>query len=181
MPALAGSLQAAVNTDMSIGLVRIRVRVRVRVTVTVTVTVRANPNPNPNPNQVAVNTDMSIGLAILVGFLSVAVTVALWCGLLQRLMQAGGILQEAADAARSLPALVLLLPPLLMLGLGLLFCYYIYVALLLASAGHSTRGLMHFDRHLQLYFLYHSLGLLWTAEALLHLGFCSTSGIVVRW
>jgi len=40
---------------------------------------------------------------------------------------------------------------------------------------------MHFDRHLQLYFLYHSLGLLWTAEALLHLGFCSTSGIVVRW
>ena len=127
--------------------------------------------------QVAVNTDMSIGLAILVGFLSVAVTVALWCGLLQRLMQAGGILQEAADAARSLPALVLLLPPLLMLGLGartltltrtrtltltlsitltltrlgLLFCYYIYVALLLASAGHSTRGLMHFDRHLQLY------------------------------
>ena len=51
--------------------------------------------------QVAVNTDMSIGLAILVGFLSVAVTVALWCGLLQRLMQAGGILQEAADAARS--------------------------------------------------------------------------------
>ena len=131
--------------------------------------------------QVAVNTDMSIGLAILVGFLSVAVTVALWCGLLQRLMQAGGILQEAADAARSLPALVLLLPPLLMLALGLLFCYYIYVALLLASAGHSTRGLMHFDRHLQLYFLYHSLGLLWTAEALLHLGFCSTSGIVVRW
>ena len=110
------------------GLVRVRVGVRV------TVTVRANPNPNPNPNQVAVNTDMSIGLAILVGFLSVAVTVALWCGLLQRLMQAGGILQEAADAARSLPALVLLLPPLLMLGLGLLFCYYIYVALLLASA-----------------------------------------------
>ena len=40
---------------------------------------------------------------------------------------------------------------------------------------------MHFDRHLQLYFLYHSLGLLWTAEALLHLGFCSTSGVVVRW
>jgi hypothetical protein len=131
--------------------------------------------------QVAVNTDMSIGLAILVGFLSVGVTVALWCGLLQRLMQAGGILQEAADAARSVPALVLLLPPLLMLGLGLLFGYYIYVALLLASAGHTTRGLMHYEHHLQLYFVYHTMGLLWTAEALLHLGFCATSGIVVRW
>ena len=131
--------------------------------------------------QVAVNTDMSIGLAILVGFLSVGVTVALWCGLLQRLMQAGGILQEAAEAAKSLPALVLLLPPLLMLGLGLLFGYYIYVALLLASAGHTTRGLMHYEHHLQLYFVYHTLGLLWTAEALLHLSFCTTSGIVVRW
>merc|ERR1740115_349569 len=131
--------------------------------------------------QVAVNTDMSVGLAILVGFLSVGVTVALWCGLLQRLMQAGGILQEAAEAAKSLPALVLLLPPLLMLGLGLLFGYYIYVALLLASAGHTTRGLMHYEHHLQLYFVYHTLGLLWTAEALLHLSFCTTSGIVVRW
>jgi len=131
--------------------------------------------------QVAVNTDMSIGLAILVGFLSVGVTVALWCGLLQRLLQAGGILQEAADAAKALPALVLLLPPLLMLGLGLLFGYYIYVALLLASAGHTTRGLMHYEHHLQLYFVYHTVGLLWTAEALLHLGFCATSGIVVRW
>mmetsp|Transcript_65959 Transcript_65959/g.159105 ORF Transcript_65959/g.159105 Transcript_65959/m.159105 type:complete len:652 (+) Transcript_65959:77-2032(+) len=131
--------------------------------------------------QVAVNTDMSIGLAILVGFLSVGVTVALWCGLLQRLMQAGGILQEAAEAAKSLPALVLLLPPLLMLGLGLLFGYYIYIALLLASAGHTTRGLMHYEHHLQLYFVYHTLGLLWTAEALLHLSFCTTSGIVVRW
>jgi len=131
--------------------------------------------------QVAVNTDMSVGLAIIVGFLSIGVTVALWCGLLQRLMQAGGILQEAADAARSLPALVLLLPPLLMLGLGLLFSYYIYVALLLASAGHTTRGLMHYEHRLQLYFVYHTVGLLWTAEALLHLGFCATSGIVVRW
>ena len=131
--------------------------------------------------QVAVNTDMSVGLAILVGFLSIGVTVALWCGLLQRLMQAGGILQEAADAAKSLPALVLLLPPLLMLGLGLLFGYYIYIALLLASAGHTTRGLMHYEHHLQLYFVYHTAGLLWTAEALLHLSFCATSGIVVRW
>ena len=40
---------------------------------------------------------------------------------------------------------------------------------------------MHYEHHLQLYFVYHTVGLLWTAEALLHLGFCATSGIVVRW
>jgi hypothetical protein len=124
---------------------------------------------------------MSVGLAILVGFLSIGVTVALWCGLLQRLMQAGGILQEAADAAKSLPSLVLLLPPLLLAGLLLLFAHYIYIALLLASSGSPNRGLMHYDRSLQLYFLYHTIGLLWTAEAWLHLGFCAASGIVVRW
>jgi len=131
--------------------------------------------------EVAVNIDMSVGLAILVGFLSIGVTVALWCGLLQRLMQAGGILQEAADAAKSLPSLVMLLPPLLILGLALIFAFYIYVALLLASAGSPARGLMHYDRRLQLCFAYHTVGLLWTAEVWIHFGFCVASGIVVRW
>ena len=71
--------------------------------------------------EVAVNTDMSVGLAILVFFLALTVTVALWCGLLQRLLQAGGILAEAAEAAASKPSLVVLLPLLLMAGLALLF------------------------------------------------------------
>ncbi len=98
--------------------------------------------------QVAVNTDMSLALAILVTGFSVGVVVALWCGLLQRLLQAGGILREAADAARSMPSL-LLLPPLLLLLLVVLFGYWLGVSVLLASAGHPSHGHMQYDHRLQ--------------------------------
>lgn len=37
--------------------------------------------------QVAVNTDMSLALAILTTAFGIGVAVALWCGLLQRLLQ----------------------------------------------------------------------------------------------
>ena len=130
--------------------------------------------------QVAVNTDMSLALAILVTAFSVGVVVALWFGLLQRLLQAGGILREAAEAARSMPSL-LLLPLLLLLLLVLLFAYWLGVSVLLASAGEPYHGQMQYDYRLQWFFWYHTVGLLWTAEVILHLGFCAASAAVTTW
>jgi len=130
--------------------------------------------------QVAVNTDMSLALAILTTAFTVGVGIALWCGLMQRLLQAGGILREAADALRSMPSLMLL-PPLLMTMLFALFAYWLGISVLLASAGYPSHGHMHYDHRLQWYFLYHTVGLLWTAEVILHLGFCASSAAVTQW
>ena len=123
---------------------------------------------------------MSLALAILVSAFSVGVAVALWCGLMQRLLQAGGILREAAEATRTMPS-ILLLPPLLLLLLVLLFGYWLGVSVLLASAGHPTHGHMRYDHRLQWFFWYHTVGLLWTAEVILHLGFCASAGAVAQW
>ena len=85
---------------------------------------------------------MSLALAILTTAFAVAVKVALWCGLLDRLLQAGGILAEAAEATRAMPSLLFLLPPLLLLPLILLFAYWLSISVLLASAGHPVHGHM---------------------------------------
>ena len=175
---------------------------------------------------------MSLALAILTTAFTVGVGIALWCGLMQRLLQAGGILREAADALRSMPSLMLL-PPLLMTMLFALFAYWLGISVLLASAGYPSHGHMHYDHRLQAraipyaltfhiltkpcrrastcapprhrhqycrrrrtshapptllltplaqwYFLYHTVGLLWTAEVILHLGFCASSAAVTQW
>ena len=130
--------------------------------------------------QVAVNTDMSMALAILSTAFSIGVLVALWCGLMQRLLQAGGILREAAEAIKMMPSMVLL-PPLLMILLIGLFAYWLVVSVLLASAGHPSHGHMQYDHRLQWFFWFHTLGLLWTAEVILHLGFCVSAGLVAQW
>jgi len=131
--------------------------------------------------QVAVNTDMSLTLAILTTAFGVGIAVGLWCGLMERLLLAGGILREAAEAIRVLPSLVVLLPPFLLLLLAALFAYWLSVSVLLASAGDSSHGHMHYDHRLQWFFGYHTIGLLWTAEAILHLGFCASAGVVAEW
>ena len=69
---------------------------------------------------------------------------------------------------------------LLLLLLFLLFGYWLLISLLLASAGEPSHGHMRYDRRLQWFFLYHTLGLLWSAEVILHLGFCVAAGAVVR-
>ena len=131
--------------------------------------------------QVAMNTDMSLALAIITTAFAFAVAVALWCGLGDRLLQAGGILREAAEATRMMPSLLFLLPPLLIFLLVLLFGYWLAISVLLASAGHPAHGHMRYNRSLQWLFVYHTLGLLWTAEIVLHLGFCASAGAVARW
>lgn len=40
---------------------------------------------------------------------------------------------------------------------------------------------MHYNHGLQWFFIYHTVGMLWTAEAILHLGFCASAGAVARW
>jgi len=131
--------------------------------------------------QVATNKDMAVGLAILTSAFALGVAVALWCGLHQRLMQAGGIIREAADAVALMPSLLLIVPPLLALGVILLFGYWLLVSLFIASAGSPVCGLLRFDSRLPYFFIYHTAGVLWTAEALLHLGQCATAGVIVRW
>lgn len=68
---------------------------------------------------------------------------------------------------------------LLLVLLFLLFGYWLLIALLLASAGEPMHGHMRYDRRLQWFFVYHTIGLLWSAEVILHLGFCVASGAVV--
>ena len=131
--------------------------------------------------QVAINTDMSLGLAILATAFAVAVAIALSCGLLDRLLQAGGILREAAEVTASMPALLFLLPTFLVVVLIALFAYWLIISLLLASSGHPAHGNMHYNHSLQLLFVYHTVGMLWTAEMILHLGFCASAGAVARW
>ena len=131
--------------------------------------------------QVAVNTDMSLALAVLTTAVAAAVVVALWCGLMHRLLQAGGILREAAEATREMPSLLLILPPVLLALLGALFTYWLVISILLASAGHPSHGHMHYEHRVPWFFLYHTIGLLWTAEAILHLGFCASAGAVAKW
>ena len=131
--------------------------------------------------QAAVNTDMSLALAILTSAFAIGVAVALWCGLMQRLLQAGGILREAAEAARMMASLLLLLPPLLLMCIAALFSYWLVISVMLASAGHPSHGHMHYDRRLQWFFWYHTVGLLWTSEVILHLGFCASAGAVTQW
>ena len=62
--------------------------------------------------QVATNAQMAAALAAIATAIAVGVGVALSCGLLQRLLQAGGLLREASEAIASLPALLVL--PLLL-------------------------------------------------------------------
>jgi len=124
---------------------------------------------------------MSVALAMLATAFAVVIALAMWCGFLQRLLQTGGILREAAEASSAMPSLSFLLPPLILLLLFLLFAYWLVVSLLLASAGEPSHGHMRYDRRLQWFFLYHTIGLFWTAEVLLHLGFCVAAGAVARW
>lgn len=132
--------------------------------------------------EVSVNTDMSVALAMLTSAFAFCVALALCaCGFLHRLLQAGGILREAADATAAMPSLLLVLPPLLMVLLFALFGYWLLISLLLASAGEPRHGHMKYDRRLQWFFLYHTVGLLWSAEVILHLGFCVAAGAVARW
>ena len=37
---------------------------------------------------------------------------------------------------------------------------------------------MHYNHGLQWFFIYHTVGMPWTAEAILHLGFCASAGAV---
>ena len=99
--------------------------------------------------QVAINTDMSLGLAVVSTAFALFVVVALWCGLLQRILIAGGILREAADCVASMPSILLLLSPLLIFVLSVLFTYWMCIAMLIASAGIPSRGFIHYDRRLQ--------------------------------
>ena len=78
-----------------------------------------------------------------------------------------------------MPSLLLILPPVLLLCIAILFSYWLFVSVLLASAGHPAHGHMHYDVRLQWFFWYHTIGLLWTAEVVLHLGFCASAGAVV--
>jgi len=40
---------------------------------------------------------------------------------------------------------------------------------------------MHYDEYLQSFFWYHTVGMLWTAEVILHLGYCASAGAVSQW
>ena len=131
--------------------------------------------------QVAVNTDMSLALAVVTTALSVGVVVALWCGLGHRLLQSGGILAEAAEALSDMPSLLAMLPPVALLLLGLLWAYWLVVSILLASAGHPSHGYVHYSNEAVGMFAYLTVGLLWTAEMVLHLTFCASAGAVSRW
>ena len=131
--------------------------------------------------QVLTNTDMSLALAVFTAAFAVGVVVALWCGLGHRLMQAGGILMEAAEAMREMPSLLYVLPPILLVLLGLLWAYWLVISVYLASAGQLTHGYIRYSRAAVGMFVYHTMGLLWTAEVVLHLGFCAGAGPVARW
>lgn len=131
--------------------------------------------------QVAVNTDMSLALAVIATALSVGVVVALWCGLGHRLLQSGGILAEAAEALAEMPSLLTVLPPVALGLLGLLWAYWLVVSILLASAGHPAHGYISYSHEAVGMFVYHTAGLLWTAEMVLHLTFCASAGAVSRW
>jgi len=133
--------------------------------------------------QVATNTDMIIGLAVLVSAFALGVAVALWCGLLERLMLTGGIIREACEAFVALPALVILLPPLVLVGIVGLFSYWQVVSSYIASAGSAVplNGMMRYDSRVGLFFAFQTTGILWTAECLLNLAHCATAGVVVRW
>ena len=98
------------------------------------------------------------------------------------ILQTGGILREAHEAiARFPPPLLLLLPGLIALSICLLFSYWLIVSLYIGSAGTPIHGVLHPDRRLQLLFWVHTIGVAWSAEALLHLGFCAAAGVAVRW
>ena len=80
-----------------------------------------------------------------------------------------------------MPSLLLVLPPILLLLLAVLFAYWLIISILLASAGHPHQGHMRYDERLQWFFVFHTIGILWTAEMVLHLGFCSSAGAVAKW
>ena len=61
--------------------------------------------------------------------------IALWCGLLQRLLQTGGILREASEALVVIPALTNALAPIITLAIGLTWAYWAAVTLYLTAAG----------------------------------------------
>ena len=130
--------------------------------------------------QVAFNTDMSVALAVVTTTFAVGVVIALWCGLLHRLLQTGGILREAHEAFAMMPSLLWLLPPILIALLAALFAYWLVVASYLASAGRPTHGFVHYDVRLQSMTALITAGVLWTAEMVLHLGFCTSAGAVAR-
>ena len=131
--------------------------------------------------EVAINTDMSLVLALVTTVFAVSVAVALWCGLLHRLLEGGGIIAEAAEAVAAMPALLLVIPPVVSVLLVGLFFFWGYVALLIATAGTPIKGELAYDRPLQWLLILHAAGVLWSAEALLHVGCCATSAVVVRW
>jgi hypothetical protein len=131
--------------------------------------------------QVATNLDMSVGLALAASILAIGVIITLWCGLLSRLRTAGGILTEATEALRLMPATVLALPPVLALAVVAVFAYWLLVALYVASAGTPHHGVLRYDESLRWSIWLHTLGVLWTVEVVLHLGFCATAGLMVRW
>jgi len=130
---------------------------------------------------VATNIEMSIGFALLASAFALGVGIALWCGLLERLMQTGGILCECFEAMSALPALGFCLPLLLTLLQLLLFGYWMVVSLYIASAGEADRGLLTYDDRVAVFFTFHTITTLWTAEVLVHLGQCVAAGVLVRW
>ena len=99
--------------------------------------------------EVAINTDMSLVLALVTTVFAVSVAVALWCGLLHRLLEGGGIIAEAAEAVAAMPALLLVIPPVVSVLLVGLFFFWGYVALLIATAGTPIKGELAYDRPLQ--------------------------------
>eukprot|EP00962_Isochrysis_galbana_P046592 scaffold18782_cov118-Isochrysis_galbana.AAC.2 len=131
--------------------------------------------------QVATNSDMTVGLALAASVFAIGVIIVLWCGLLSRLLTAGGILVEATEALRAMPALVLALPPVLAVAVVAVFAYWLLVALYVASAGTPHHGVLKYDETLRWFIWLHTLGVLWTVEVVLHLGFCATAGLMVRW
>jgi len=131
--------------------------------------------------QVAMNTDMSLALALLSTAFAIGVVIALWCGLFHRLMHAGGILRESAEAIRSMPSLLLLLPLFLLTCFVCLLAYWLVISVLIASAGHPSHGHVRFSCKLFWVFVYHTIGFLWTTEVVLHCGFCTAAGAVAHW
>ena len=114
--------------------------------------------------EVAINTDMSLVLALVTTVFAVSVAVALWCGLLHRLLEGGGIIAEAAEAVAAMPALLLVIPPVVSVLLVGLFFFWGYVALLIATAGTPVKGELAYDRPLQWLLILHAAGVLWSAD-----------------
>lgn len=131
--------------------------------------------------QVETNSNMLVGLALFASIFAIGVIISLWSGLYARLVTAGGILREAMDALRAMPALILVLPPLLSLCVLAVFAYWLAVAMYIASAGTPHKGVVEYDETLRALIWLHTIGTLWTVEVLLHLGFCATAGLMVRW